>query len=196
MNGRRDNKVLLGSGILLAITSSLCCIVPLLAIVGSTGSAVAAFSWAAPLRPYLLGATVIILMIAFYRAYKPRKKDACGCEEKKGVMQSKTFLWIITIISGLLLTFPYYAKYLQQRTPQKLVTTNSNTQQVVLRISGMSCEACEDHVNNALSKMKGVQYVNTSYAKGETTVRFDSTAISLQQLANTIVNETGYKIIP
>ncbi|MBN8858626.1 MAG: mercuric transport protein MerTP [Sphingobacteriales bacterium] len=197
MSSGKNNKVLLGSGLLLAVTSSLCCIVPLLAIIGGAGGAVSAFSRAAPLRPYLLGATVLVLVFAFYQVYKPRQKDACGCEEKKSVLQSKTFLWIITVVSGLLSTFPYYAKYFQPKAPQQQIAINNSAsvQQAVLHIQGMSCEACEGHINNALLQKKAVQQVNTSYAKGISTVKFDSTQISLQQLANVIEEETGYKVM-
>lgn len=78
MSKTKNNRLLLGSGLLLALTSSLCCIVPVLAIVGGAGGAVSAFSWAAPLRPYLLAATVLTLGVAFYQAYKPQRKDECG----------------------------------------------------------------------------------------------------------------------
>lgn len=198
MSKGKNNKVLLGSGLLLALTSSLCCIVPLLAIVGGTGSAVAAFSWAAPLRPYLLGITVLVLGLAFYQAYKPRQKDACDCEEKKSALQSKTFLWTIAVVSVLLSAFPFYAKYFKPKSPQQQVVVNnpSSVQQAVLHIQGMSCETCEGHVNNALLQKKGVHQVSTSYVKGISTVKFDSTQISLQQLATTVENETGYKVIP
>jgi mercuric ion transport protein len=200
MTNGKNRKVLLGSGLLLAVTSSLCCIVPLLAIVGGAGGAVAALSWAAPLRPYLLAATVLVLGFAFYQAYRPRHKDGCGCtiEKKKSWLQSKTFLWVITSVSVLLSTFPYYAKYFQPEVSGQpvLVNTSASIEEVVLHIKGMSCEACEGHVNNALLQKKGVQQVNTSYAKGISIVKFDSTQISLQQLAATVESETGYKVIP
>lgn len=196
MSNRKNSKILLSSGLLLAVTSSLCCIAPLLAILGGAGSAVSAFSWAAPLRPYLLGATVLVLGFAFYQAYKTRPKDECDCEEKKSVLQSKAFLWIIAVISVLLSVFPHYAQYLQPQVSQQHIVVNSpGIQQAVLNIQGMSCEACEGHVNNALLQKKGVQQVNTSYAKGISTVKFDSTQISRQQLANIIEHETGYKVM-
>ncbi|HWK05113.1 MAG TPA: mercuric transport protein MerTP [Puia sp.] len=195
MSNGKDNKVLLSSGLLLAFTSSLCCIVPVLAIIGGAGGTVAAFSWAAPLRPYLLVATVLVLGFAFYRAYKPQAKGECGCAEKKSVLQSKTFLWAVAVISILLSAFPYYANVFQQKITPQLVADNSNMQQAVIHIKGMGCEDCEGHVNNALLQRTGVRSVRTSYAKGETMVKFDSTLTSLGQLAAVIEKETGYKVI-
>ncbi|MBN9298395.1 MAG: mercuric transport protein MerTP [Filimonas sp.] len=198
MISEKNNKALLGSGLLLSLTSSLCCITPLLALISGTGSTVAAFSWAEPLRPYLLVATILVLGIAFYQAYKPKQKDECGCagEERKKGLQSKSFLWIVAILSLSLSTFPYYAKYLQPKPVIKSIAATDSThiQQAIISLSGMNCEACEGHVNNALLHKKGVQQVNTSYSNGTSTVKFDSTIISLSQLAATIENETGYKV--
>jgi mercuric ion transport protein len=193
-NGKND-KVLLGSGLLLAVTSSLCCIVPVLAIIGGAGGTVAAFSWAAPLRPYLLAATVLVLGFAFYRAYKPERKDDCGFAEKKNVLQSKTFLWVVAVLSVVLSAFPYCAGVFEKKIAQPIAANDSDMQQAVIHIRGMGCADCEGLVNNALLQKKGVRKVNTSYAKGEAIVKFDPTQISLPQLAATIEKETGYQVI-
>src|SRR5260221_3711783 len=139
MSNGKNSKVLVGSGLLLAFTSSLCCIVPVLTILGGAGGAVTAFSWAAPLRPYLLGATVLVLGFAFYRVYKPAPKDDCGCEVKKNVLQSKTFLWVVAIVSVLISAFPYYAGIFQQKRPPQMAAGKSNMQQAVIHIKGMCC---------------------------------------------------------
>ncbi|PYF74644.1 mercuric transport protein MerTP [Pedobacter nutrimenti] len=194
MSKAKYNNKLLGSGILLALTSSMCCIMPMLALFGTAGSAVTMFSWVAPLRPYLLAATVLILGVTFYQAYKPVAKDDCGCAERRTGMQSKSFLWIVTILSIGFSTFPYYGPYFQKNVQRQSKANISNVQQTVIQIQGMSCAACEGHVNRALQERKGVQEVTTSYAKGESVVKFDSTQISIRQLANTIQSETGYKV--
>jgi len=195
MRQTKSNRKLLGSGVVLALASSLCCIVPVLALFGTAGSALSIFSWLTPLRPYLLAATGLVLAIAFYQAYKPVKKDDCGCAEKRSGMQSKTFLWIVTVISIGLSTFPYYAIYFQKNEPRQMIGSTQHLSQTVFQIKGMSCAACEGHVNHALQGQRGVQQVTTSYGKGESIVRFDSTKISQQQLAAIIENETGYKVI-
>jgi len=89
-----SNKAWLGAGIFAAIAASLCCITPLLAILGGIGGVASAFSWLEPLRPYLIGLTVIALGTAFYQAYKPSKADIdCDCEDeqtgKKKVLLTK-----------------------------------------------------------------------------------------------------------
>lgn len=200
MSDEKNAKMLLGSGLLLAVTSSLCCIVPLLTIIGSAGSIAALFSWVAPLRSYLLALTALVLGLAFYQAYRPKKNDTCGCtnEKRKSRLQSKPFLWFIAIVSVLLSTFPYYGMYFQTNTLESKTIVNNvaNVQEVVLHIQGMSCEACEGHVNNTLLQKKGVHDVNTIYAKGISIVKFDSMQISLRQLALAVERGTGYKVVP
>lgn len=195
MSNGKSNKLLLGSGLLLAVTSSLCCIVPVMAIIGGMGGAVSAFSWAAPLRPYLLGATILILGFAFYRAYKPQPKDQCGCEEKRNVLQSRTFLWVVAVVSVLLSAFPYYAGIFEGKISRPVVVNVPNVQQTVIRIRGMGCADCEGLVNRALLQKKGVEDVHTSYAKGEAVIRFDPTQISLAELGTAVEQGTGYQVI-
>ncbi|NIG55768.1 mercuric transport protein MerTP [Chitinophaga sp. Cy-1792] len=198
MSNGKNTKALLGSGILLALTSSLCCIAPLLAIIGGAGGSMATFSWAAPLRPYLLGATALVLGLAFYQAYKAKPvSDCCAVTAKKSWLQSKGFLWTVAAMTVLLSSFPYYAKYLQSPAPvAKAAVTNTNhLQQVVLHIAGMGCEDCEGHVNKALQQLPGVHQVQTKYDKGISTVTFDSLLVSYQQLATTVERETGYKVM-
>ncbi|WP_134089040.1 mercuric transport protein MerTP [Olivibacter sp. XZL3] len=194
MSKIKNNKVLMGSGVFLALTSSLCCIVPFLAIIGGTMGAVSAFSWIAAIRRYLLCATALILGFAFYRAYKSEQKDACGCEQKRSMWQSKIFLWIIAAGSILLSTFPYYTSFLQKVPTKQMLTDNQTVSSAVLEVQGMSCVACEGHINQVLHGKKGVQEVRTSYEKGESIVKFDRSLISPAQLSIAMENETGYKV--
>ena len=69
----------LGVGILAAIAAALCCITPVLAVLGGLGSIAATFSFLEPVRPYLIGLTVIVLGYAFYKAYKPKKETDIEC---------------------------------------------------------------------------------------------------------------------
>jgi mercuric ion transport protein len=199
MSNQNSNKALMGTGIMLAITSSLCCIMPILAIVGGIGGFASSLSWVEPLRPYLIIATVLILGFAFYRAYKPQKADDCGCvvEEKKSFMASKRFLWIITIVSALLMSFPYYSGIFISKPAQKNISIDkTNIAQTTLHIEGMNCEACEGHVNNALLKQDGVLEATSDYEKGIAHVKYDKSQVSAEQLSLATEKETGYKVNP
>ncbi|PSL45705.1 copper chaperone CopZ [Chitinophaga niastensis] len=197
MNKGKNNKFLLGTGLLLATSSSLCCIAPVLSIIGGISGAGAAFGWIAPLRPYLLGLMVVTLGFSFYKAYTPPKKNDCGCGDKKSLFQSKKVLWSIAIIAVLLSTFPYYAGYFSANRKQTVQPiNNTHLQQVVFHVSGMSCKDCEGHITAAAVSLPGVTQANASYEQQLAWLEFDSTRISAKQLSANIQKETGYIITP
>jgi len=109
------NRAFLGTGLFAAFASSLCCIAPLLAIVGGVTGAASMFSWVEPLRPYLIVLAIGSLGFAFYNAYKPKMEEVDCCDDesfektKASFLNSKSFLWMITVISAMLFTFPYYS---------------------------------------------------------------------------------------
>lgn len=199
MSSKKSNKAFLGTSILLAITSSLCCIAPLLAIVGGIGGFASSLSWVEPLRPYLIALTIVVLGLGFYQAYKPVKVDNCGCstKEKKSLLESKKFLWIITIVSTLLISFPYYSKVFSSPVEKNNITVDKDKiGEAVLHIEGMSCQACEGHVIKALMSQPGVIEATSSYEDGIAKVKFDKSKNSPEELAAATETETGYKVKP
>lgn len=197
MRKQGTNKALIGTSILLAVSSSLCCIMPILAIFGGIGGFASSLSWIEPLRPYLIISTLLILGFAFYQAYKPQKVDNCGCnvERNKGFMASKRFLWIITLVSILLMSFPYYSSLFISKPEKKSISVDKdNIRNKTFHISGMSCKACEAHVNNVLFKQEGVLDAGSNYEKGLAHVKYDYTKLSLKKMAFEIEKETGYKV--
>src|SRR3972149_7146049 len=105
----KSNKFFRNSAIVTALLASLCCITPVLAVLGGLGGIATTFTFLEPLRAFLIGLTVIVLGIAFYKAYKPKKATdidcVCEVDEKHKFINSKKFLWIITAVSALLITF-------------------------------------------------------------------------------------------
>lgn len=194
----RTNKTLLGSSVLLAITSSLCCIAPVLTILGGVSGAASAFSWVAPLRPYIIGLTVLVLGYSFYNVYKKTTEaEDCCAPKRKRFMQSKNFLWTITIVSALLITFPYYSGlFYKQETSSAQNVNVENLESITLKVEGMSCKECENHVNSSALQQPGVVEANTLYEKGVAEIKFDRTISSADKIAASIENETGYKITP
>ena len=185
------------AGIFAAIGASLCCITPVLALLGGASGLATSFSWIEPYRPYFIGATILIFGYAWYQKLKPQKQVDCNCEtdNKKSFWQTKTFLGIITIIAALLIAFPYYAKifYPKPQQTKVIVVDKSNIQTVQLNISGMDCEGCTAHINSELSKVNGIIEANTSYKNANAIVKFDNSRISIDSIASA-VNNTGYKV--
>lgn len=184
--------------IIVSIVASLCCITPFIAALAGIGGIASTFSWLVTFRPYLIGITALLLGFAWYQKLKPRTKEeiACDCDEKGRIIfwRSKTFLVIVTIISILLITFPYYAKAFYDDPPQTQQADKSNIETVRIDIKGMYCSGCAFAVNKALSKIEGVIEYNTSYEKGNTIVTFDKTKTSVEAIV-TAINKTGYTVI-
>lgn len=185
------------AGLLTATVASLCCITPVLALFsGATGIA-STFSWLEPYRPYLIGLTAAVLAFAWYQKLKPKKADIdCACEEDKpSFWQTKTFLGIVTVLALLLMAFPKYSHIFYPESEKKeiVIINKINIQQVKLNIKGMTCEACSETINLALSKVPGVLEYKTEIKNGSSTVKFDNSKTAEQAIINA-VNETGYKV--
>lgn len=194
------NKFFRNSAIVTAVLASLCCITPVLAVLGGLSGIASTFSFLEPLRPYFIAFTTIILGYAFYNAYKPKKKDEieCACDEdkvdtKKSFINSKSFLWIIAVIAVVLITFYYSQAFFPE--PQSILSTNSNhIIKAKLEIEGMTCTSCEQSVDYALKSEKGVLSAESSYKTGIAYVQYDATKIQPEQLKKAIENKVGYKV--
>ncbi|MBL4654594.1 MAG: mercuric transport protein MerTP [Bacteroidia bacterium] len=193
------NRAFLGTGIIAAFASSLCCIAPIFAIIGGVTGAASMFSWVEPLRPYLIVLAIGSLGFAFYNAYKPKKEDDCcvdeSCEEvKTSFLNSKSFLWTITMISALLFTFPYYSSAIfSSSSTEEITETNIvvNTETVNLTVTGMTCGGCEMHITEELEKLDGVIAKKVSYKEKSTFVEYDPLKLNKDEIINAI-NNTGY----
>lgn len=185
------------AGLITATVASLCCITPVLALFsGATGIA-STFSWLEPYRPYLIGLTIAVLAFAWYQKLKPKKADIdCACEEDKpSFWQTKTFLGIVTALAILLMTFPKYSHifYPKAEKKQVIIVDKSNILQMKFSIRGMTCEACSETINLALSKAPGVLEYKTDYKDGSSLVKFDNSKTGENDIADAI-NKTGYKV--
>lgn len=193
------NKLLSGGGIITALLASLCCITPVLAVLGGLGGIATTFSFLEPLRPYLIVLTVLVLGYAFYKAYKPKKNTVieCACEtdEKPKFINSKMFLWIITAVSALLITLPYYSEvFFPSERGNVVVVQSDNIVKAEIHIEGMSCIACENSVDYAIKSEAGVIKESSSYKTGIAKVEFNKTKVTEDQLKKAIEEKVGYKV--
>ncbi|SEB97145.1 Copper chaperone CopZ [Maribacter dokdonensis] len=181
---------------LTAITASLCCITPVLALIAGTSGVASSFSWIEPFRPYLIGLTILVLLVAWYQKLKPQKEIDCECEtdEKPKFIQSKIFLGIVTIFAIVMVTFPYYSSIFYTNSEKQItVVDKSNIKTTEYKISGMTCVSCEVHVNNEVNKLKGIINSKTSYENGNAIIEFDETKTNEAEIEKAI-NSTGYKV--
>ena len=192
---KSENK-LIGAGLLTAITASLCCITPVLALIAGTSGIASTFSWIEPFRPCLIGLTILVLAFAWYQKLKPRKEIDCECEtdEKPKFIQSKKFLGIVTVFAIVMLAFPYYSGIFYPSTEKQIIVVDkSDIKTTEFKISGMTCASCEEHVNHEVNKLNGIVNSKTSYENGNAMIEFDETKTNETEIEKAI-NSTGYKV--
>lgn len=199
MNKAKSSGTVIGTSLFSAIAASLCCITPVIALLAGSSSIVANFSWLELARPYLIGLSIITLAFAWYQQLKPVKSSSmdCNCERTKSpsFLQSKVFLGIITFFAILMMSFPLYAKVFYPQPKMTVIEVGAidNKQQAKFSIEGITCIGCEDHVNNELSKVKGVITYSTSYPAKSSLVTFNPSKVDVNVIAAAI-SKTGYKV--
>lgn len=65
---------------------------------------------------------------------------------------------------------------------------------VELKIGGMSCGHCVEHVSNALREVAGVQSVQVSLTAQLATLQVDEAVFNLDE-ASEAINEAGYEFL-
>ncbi len=185
------------TGMLTAVSASLCCISPVLALLAGSSGVAATFSWLEPYRPLLIVFTVAILALAWYQKLKPRtaEKIACDCEanEKPSFWQSKKFLGIVTVFAAVMLSFPYYADAFYPETNLSVLENTNLESTYEINITGMTCTGCEEHVKLEIGKLPGISGLEVSYKKANAVVTFDKSKTSIEEV-KVAIDKTGYKV--
>ncbi len=178
--------------LLTALTSSLCCIAPLLAL----GGVVSSLGWLEAVRPYSIALSIGALGWAWYNQLKPTTKDACGCTPANlAFWQTRGFLGLMTGAAILLLTFPAYANWFHQDKNQSTQQATEPARQVAyVTIKGMTCEGCEHHVKSEVGKLNGVTETKVSYQKGNAVVKYDPKQVSTTDIKKAVA-ATGYQVV-
>ncbi|PCH66284.1 MAG: hypothetical protein COC01_08490 [Bacteroidetes bacterium] len=66
-------------------------------------------------------------------------------------------------------------------------------QTITLEIEGMTCEHCANTLSNVLG-LDGVNEKAVSYESANAIITFDNDKINLNQIIDTIQNETNFKV--
>ena len=202
-------KSYLGVGVFAATASALCCITPVIAMLGGISGIAATFSWVEPFRPYLIGLTVLALGFAWFQKLKPQGEIDCACDDDKpGFLQGKTFLGLITVFAVLMLTFPSYSSIFFRataKTPELPKTEQTDNQiiaatdnkgeyaNVVFVVEGMTCKSCEQEVISEVNKLDGISDVKVSFKDKSAVVTFNKGKTSVEQIKKAI-DSTGYEV--
>jgi len=179
-----------------AILSSLCCIVPVLAIIAGTSGFASTISWLEPFRSFLVIIAILVLGFSWFQKLRPRKEVQCECEtnEKPRFIQSKTFLGIVTVFAISMLLFPNYAHVFYTKVEKEITRSDSfNIQTASIPIEGMTCTGCEAHISYEVDKLPGIIRSTVSYSNGSAVIEFDSTETNISEI-EAAIKATGYKV--
>lgn len=192
-------KATLGGSVLAAITASLCCIGPLVAVLlGASGFAASAVfeKW----RPVFLGLTVVLLALAWYLTYR-KPKAACEegsvCATKPVAKWNKVVLWFATGVVLVTAAFPSLSSAILRGTQSNapVVVTDANSAVLKVKIPSMDCAACALNIQSVLKKQPGVQQAQVGFDTKEAVVQYDATKLSPEKIIAAI-DQTGFKAEP
>jgi copper chaperone CopZ len=144
---------------------------------GASAAGVAGFFEA--YRPYLLGATGLLLASGFYLVYV--RKETCGPGEACAVPNprlrrfSKVMLWVATSVVLAFVLFPNYVGYLLGNgNPHALADASASGESRAFAIEGMTCEACAVTLREHLGQVPGVARADVSFESRTARVFFAS----------------------
>ena len=195
----------LGSAVIAAFASSLCCLLPVVSLVLGLG-AFGAASVFETLRPYLLVVAFLALGVGFYQTYFRREKctDGQACATKPISRLNQFMLWFATVAIAAFALFPNFSGFIVSALSAKtepakeinqpaVVVENkaSKPRTIVIAVGGMTCEGCASQLNVALKRQKGIISAEASYPNKNVTVVYDSTQITVEQIKEAIRN-AGY----
>jgi mercuric ion transport protein len=101
---------LLLAGTLTAVGASACCVIPLILLsLGIGGSWLSSLSLLEPYRPLFIGATLLLLIVAFHRIYlAPRVCDSgSSCAQPNAIKRSRLAFWVALALSFGLIALPW-----------------------------------------------------------------------------------------
>jgi copper chaperone CopZ len=194
-------KATLGGSILAAITASLCCIGPLVAVVlgaGGFGASAVFEKW----RPVFLGVTFVLLALAWYLTYRNPKtncEEGSACATKPVAKWNKVVLWFATAFVVAAAAFPSLSSAILRAgqsgsdaccAPSAVADGNSAVLKV--KIPTMDCAACALNIQSVLKKRAGVLQAQVSYDTKEAVVQYDATKLSPEKIIAAI-DQTGFK---
>lgn len=107
-----DSKISISGSIAAAVGSAaawFCCL-PL--GLGALGAGSALASTLGPLRPYLIGLSVLLLAAAFYALYRPgRSCPEEECAARRSLRRHRIILWAAALVTLAMITVPYWGHW-------------------------------------------------------------------------------------
>jgi copper chaperone CopZ len=197
----RSASLFVAGSVFAAVVASLCCILPIVFAVAGV-SIVGASALFAAWRPYLLGATFVLLGAGFYFAYRPRTEQCAPgavCAMPATKRRGRLMLWIASGAVALFAAFPYYsgpvAEFLLSRSSVRAASglAKPTVEHATFGIEGMDCAACARAVESKLKAVPGVRKATESYEQKRAEVEYDPGSATRSQMEKAI-EDAGYRV--
>ncbi len=184
--------ILVGS-LLGGLFASACCIGPL--VLGVLGLGSLGFAAAlAPLRPWFLGLTAVLLAVGFYFAYRPLPAEVCtsqlACSGSASRTRQRMALWIVTALTVALAAYPSWGPRLTAPRASA-AASRPESAVVVLDVQGMTCAACAGEVERELRQVPGVLRADVSFERRRAEIALSTEHPKIEPLL-AAVEKAGY----
>ena len=152
----------------------------------------------------MLAVTALLLAGAFYLTYRKREVEceSEACQTRGASRASKIMLWLATVAVIAFAAFPYYSGRIfrvdarsgaESNSPVAANSdSNSKEAMAVIRVEGMTCDACATAVQLSLNELKGVRSAEVSYEKKEAKVAYDPALVGPEQM-KAAIEGAGFK---
>ncbi len=103
-------------------------------------------------------------------------------------------MWLVAAFVAVMTLVSYYPQLFHKSIGNDAVIVNqTDIQSIKLSIEGMVCTGCEENINYSVKKLDGILEINTSYIKGTSEIKFDSTKTSVNEIEE-VIQIKGYRI--
>ncbi|MCS3638938.1 mercuric transport protein [Salinibacter ruber] len=198
----------LGAALGAAVAASACCTIPLaLVSLGIGGAWIGSLTALAPYRWIFVGLAIAALAYAGYNEWRLSQRPGCDCQTIFSSRARRSLLGVGALAVLVLVASPWLLGVSPSSATQQAQAaaagsgqggasaTPTSFRQVVLEVEGMTCAACPRAVKTALEGVDGVYSVEATYKPPEAVVRFDPTAVSVEDLTKATA-DTGFPSSP
>lgn len=180
-------------GVLAALASSLCCVVPLVAVIFGVGGA-GVGAMLEPYRPLFVGLCAAAFGAGFIQAYKPLPADdCCAGAPSRSRRWSRTMLWVSLPIAVIALGFPSLIGWFAPLPAQARPALASGMARCTMPVAGMTCAGCEGHIEAAFEGVEGVRGARANHKSATATIVYDPKAIDPGLFPALLEEATGYE---
>jgi copper chaperone CopZ len=205
MDPDRSQRWGLAAALGAALAASACCTLPfLLAAVGVGGAFASSFSVLEPYRGVFVALAIVALGFAFWRSSKAAAISSsggpgeggpdCECDTPQRSWSRWAVLASATVVTAVLLAAPALLSMSAAQPSESTVqhVSLASEREAVVRIEGMTCDACARGVEATLGRTEGVVSAAVTMEPPEARIRFDEEVTTPEALAEVIAS-LGYE---